>query len=84
MMADSKGTITTMPPEILMEIVGYLQTPTNLSLSLSCARFRQLCIKEIYREVELRNGVQALKCCEVLAYNDHAARSVRNFSVEFW
>ncbi|KAF6760589.1 hypothetical protein DFP72DRAFT_882662 [Ephemerocybe angulata] len=73
--------LSTLPPEIIGEILDYLPRWRVLGLASTCRSFSACCARIAYKRIDLHDLERVKSCCETLAFNYTLAGYVREFSI---
>ncbi|KAF7377932.1 hypothetical protein MSAN_00217100 [Mycena sanguinolenta] len=74
----------TLPTELIHAISTHLELRDHLFLCRASSRMQMICVKRIYRVLDLKSPVQLLQCFKTIIARPKAATSVRELSIRFY
>ncbi|KAF7377880.1 hypothetical protein MSAN_00211600 [Mycena sanguinolenta] len=74
--------LSMLPTELIHTISGHLELPDQLFLCRTNHRLYAICVKWIYRVLDLKSPVQLLRCCKTIIARPEAAVSVLEFKID--
>ncbi|KAK7027476.1 hypothetical protein VNI00_015221 [Paramarasmius palmivorus] len=69
-----------LPYEVWENVAAYSSLSNLSTLSLLSKEFNLIAVSQLYRKIEVEDMHRTVMCLKTLARNDHAAKSVREFS----